>query len=199
MAGQIFVVSGASGSGKTSLVRALQESDAKLGFSVSYTTRKPRSGEVHGEDYFFVKLDEFQQLIQDGLLIEYVKQFGNYYGTSRPWIEEALKGGQDLLFDVEIHGAKALKNHFPQGKYIFILPPSLTELERRLRQRGSLPETELRQRLARVRQEVKQITWYDYLIINDDFNEAVLQLQAVIIAARSETSQVWPAIRHAWD
>jgi len=199
MAAQIFVISGASGSGKTSLVRALQAGAPGLRFSVSYTTRKPRPGEVDGEDYCFLGLEEFRGLIRDGLLVEYVEQFGNYYGTSRTWINEALQGGQDLIFDVEIHGAKALKEHFPQGKFIFIVPPSPQELERRLRQRGSLDEPELRQRLDRVREEMAELTWYDYLIINDAFDQAVRQLQAIVTAARCQTSQVWPIIRSDWS
>jgi len=199
MAAQIFVISGASGSGKTSLVRALQAGAPGLRFSVSYTTRKPRPGEVDGEDYCFLGLEEFRGLIRDGLLVEYVEQFGNYYGTSRTWINEALQGGQDLIFDVEIHGAKALKEHFPQGKFIFIVPPSPQELERRLRQRGSLDEPELRQRLDRVREEMAELTWYDYLIINDEFDQAVRQLQAIVTAARCQTSQVWPIIRSDWS
>ena len=199
MAAQIFIISGASGSGKTSLVRALQAGDPSLRFSVSYTTRKPRPGEVDGEDYCFLGVDEFLDMIRQGLLVEYVEQFGNYYGTSRAWIDKALQGGQDLIFDVEIHGAKALKEHFPRGKFIFIVPPSPQELERRLRHRGSLDEPELRQRLDRVREEMAELTWYDYLIINDEFDQAVRQLQAIVTAARCQTSQVWPIIRSDWS
>jgi guanylate kinase len=199
MAAQIFVVSGASGSGKTTLVRSLQSHDPELRFSISYTTRPPRSGEVDGKDYCFVSEDEFLKLIRENLLVEYIEQFGHYYGTSRTWIDQALKGNRDILFDVEIHGAKALKEHFPQGNFIFILPPSLRELERRLRDRGSLPETELLQRLARVRQEVEELTWYDYLIINNELDQAVLQLQAIVTASRCRTSHLWPSIKPQWS
>ncbi len=140
MAAQIFVVSGASGSGKTSLLRALQASDPELRFSISYTTRSPRPGEIDGEDYRFVRVEEFLNLIRAGLLVEYVEQFGHFYGTSRTWIHQTLQGNQDILFDVEIHGAKALKEQFPQSNFIFVLPPSLTELEHRLRHRGASPK-----------------------------------------------------------
>ncbi len=198
MAAQIFVVSGASGSGKTTLVRALQDSDPELRFSVSYTTRPSRPGEVDGKDYGFVSVEEFQKLIREGLLVEYVEQFGHYYGTSRTWIDQTLLGQRDILFDVEIHGAKALKEHFPQGNFVFILPPTLRVLEDRLRDRGSLPETELRQRLDRVRQEVQEIAWYDYLIVNDDLSEAIRRLQAIVSAARSRTTHIWPAIKPQW-
>jgi guanylate kinase len=199
MAAQIFVVSGASGSGKTTLVRALQASDPELRFSVSYTTRAPRPGEVDGRDYCFVSGEVFLKLIREGQLVEYVEQFGHYYGTSRTWINQTLGGNRDILFDVEIHGAKALKEHFPQGNFIFILPPSLGVLEERLHNRGSLPETELRQRLDRVRQEVQELAWYDYLIINDDLSEATKQLQAIVTAARCRTSHLWPSIKPQWS
>jgi guanylate kinase len=199
VASQIFVVSGASGSGKTTLVKALQASDPRLRFSVSYTTRPPRPGEVDGRDYCFVKEEDFQGLLREGLLVEYIEQFGHYYGTSRTWIDQALKGSQDIVFDVEIHGAKALKEHFPQGNFIFILPPSLASLEQRLRDRSSLPETELQQRLARVRQEVQETPWYDYAIINDILSEAVQRLQAIVTAARCRTSVIWPPVQPLWS
>jgi guanylate kinase len=198
MAAQIFVVSGASGSGKTTLVRALQDSDPELRFSVSFTTRPSRPGEVDGKDYCFVGAEEFRKLIREGLLVEYVEQFGHYYGTSRTWIDQALGGNRDILFDLEIHGAKALKKHFPQGNFVFILPPTLKILEDRLRDRGSLPEAELRQRLDRVRQEVQEIAWYDYLIINDDLSIAIRGLQAIVTAARCRTEHIWPAIKPHW-
>jgi guanylate kinase len=198
MPAQIFVVSGASGSGKTTLVRALQVNDPALRFSVSYTTRPSRPGEEHGQDYFFVSTAEFLKLIDAGLLVEHVKQFGYYYGTSRVWIDEALQGHQDILFDVEIHGAKALKKHFPQGNFVFILPPTSRILENRLRDRGSLPEAELQQRLDRVRQEVQEAAWYDYLVINDELSVAIRQLQAIVTTARCRTQVIWPAIKPHW-
>jgi guanylate kinase len=198
VASQIFVISGASGSGKTTLVKALQASDPRLRFSVSYTTRAPRPGEVDGRDYCFVRKEDFQGLLREGLLVEYIEQFGHYYGTSRAWIDQALKGSQDIVFDVEIHGAKALKEHFPQGNFIFILPPSLAALEQRLRDRGSLPETEMQERLARVRQEVHETPWYDYAVINDVLSEAIERLQAIVTAARCRTSIIWPPIKPLW-
>lgn len=199
MPAQIFVVSGASGSGKTTLVRVLQANDPALRFSVSYTTRQPRPGEVHGQDYFFVSTEEFLKLINDGSLVEHVKQFGYYYGTSRVWIDEALEGHQDILFDVEIHGAKALKKHFFQGNFVFIVPPTSKVLEERLRDRGNLPEAELQQRLDRVRREVQEASWYDYLIINDDLSLAIRQLQAIVTTARCRTPVIWPAIKPHWS
>ena len=199
MAAQIFVVSGASGSGKTTMVRALQANDPHVRFSVSYTTRPSRPGEVDGQDYCFVTEEEFTELIREGLLIEHVKQFGYYYGTSRKWIDEALQGSRDIIFDVEIQGAKALKEYFPQGNFVFILPPTSKVLEDRLRDRGSLSEAELRQRLDRVRQEVQEASWYDYLIINDDLSLAIRQLQAIVTTARCRTNIIWPSIEPHWS
>ena len=198
MAAQIFVISGASGAGKTTLVRAVQAGDPSLRFAVSYTTRPPRPGEVDGKDYCFISEEEFGQLIRDGLLVEYVHQFGYYYGTSRTWLDQALKGHQDILFDVEIHGARALKEHCPQGTFIFILPPTPEVLEGRLRRRGNLPEAELQARLARVRQEVQEAPWYDYLVVNDELPEATACLQAIITAARSRSGVLWPTLSLFW-
>jgi guanylate kinase len=199
MPAQIFVVSGASGSGKTTLVRALQANDPDVRFSVSYTTRASRPGEVDGQDYCFVTEEKFTELLGEGLIIEYIKQFGYYYGTSRRWIDDALEGNRDIIFDVEIHGAKALKKYFPAGTFVFILPPTSKVLENRLRDRGSLSEDELRQRLDRVRQEVQEASWYDYLIINDDLSLARRQLEAIVTAARCRTKAVWPTIKPHWS
>lgn len=198
MFSQIFVISGASGAGKTTLVKALQAVDPKVRFSVSYTTRPPREGEVNGQDYFFVSIDDFRQLITERTLLEYVEQFGYYYGTSRVWIREALKGDQDLLFDVEPHGAQAIKQAFPEAVTIFILPPSPEELEARLRRRADINETELQQRLERVKVEIQQVPWYEYLIINDVLEEALQQLRGIITTHRCRTSRLWPMIREHW-
>ena len=198
MAAQIFVISGASGAGKTTLVRAIQAGDSSLRFAVSYTTRPPRPGEVDGQDYCFVSEEEFGQLIREGLLVEYVYQFGYYYGTSRMWLDQARQGHQDILFDVEMHGARALKEHYPQGVFIFILPPTPEILENRLRRRGNLPEAELQARLARVRQEVQEAPWYDYLVVNDELAQATARLQAIVTAARCRSSVLWPTLSPFW-
>ena len=180
------------------MVRALQANEPQVRFSVSYTTRPSRPGEVDGQDYCFVSEEEFTGLIREGLLIEHVKQFGYYYGTSRKWIDEVLQGSQDIIFDVEIHGAKALKEYFPKGNFVFILPPTPKVLESRLRDRGSLSEAELQQRLERVRQEVQEASWYDHLIINDDLSLAIRQLQAIVTTARCRTDLIWPTIKPQW-
>jgi guanylate kinase len=166
--------------------------DPGLRFSISYTTRPPRTGEVNGTDYFFVSPEEFGRLRDDGALAEWVEQFGYGYGTSRDWVSEMVASGADLVFDLDSRGARALKHHFPQATLIFILPPSLTELERRLTGRGNLDPQELARRLANGRAELKEVTWYDYLVVNDDIPTALYNLKAIVQAARCRTAQLWP-------
>jgi guanylate kinase len=194
MVGRIFVISGSSGSGKTTLLRKLLEVEPNLRFSISYTTRAPRPDERHGREYFFISEDEFQVLIHQGALAEWVKVFGHYYGSSREWIDQALGRAQELIFDLEIHGANALKSHYPEANCIFILPPSPQELALRLCRRGDVPAEELQQRLDRVREEIAQISWYDYLVVNDDVPQALSQLQAIVTATRCRTAALWPHI-----
>jgi guanylate kinase len=134
-----------------------------LRFSISYTTRAPRSQEVHGREYFFVTPEEFLDIRDRGGLLEWVEQFGHYYGTSRDYVSQSLAEGFGVVFDIDVRGAKALKKAFPQATFIFVLPPSLEILEKRLRQRGEMPPEELTRRLAQGRVEVGEAHWYDYL------------------------------------
>jgi guanylate kinase len=168
--------------------------DLRLRFSISYTTRPRRPSEVDGKDYFFVSPEEFRRLRDQGALAEWVEQFGYGYGTSREWVLDMVQQGGDLIFDLDSRGARALKNEFPQGTLIFILPPSLTELKRRLEGRGGLDPEELARRLANGRAELKEAHWYDYLVINDDKATALSHLQAIVAAARCRTSQLWPQL-----
>jgi guanylate kinase len=166
--------------------------DTGLRFSISYTTRPPRSGEVDGKDYFFVNPKEFRRLRDTGALVEWVEQFGYGYGTSRDWVKQRVASGADLVFDLDSRGARALKKNFPQATLIFILPPSLEELERRLKGRGRLDPEELSRRLANGRAELKEVNWYDYLVVNDDIPTALASLKAIVQAARCRTAQIWP-------
>jgi guanylate kinase len=168
--------------------------DPRLRFSISYTTRPRRPSEVDGQDYFFVSPRAFRRLRESGALAEWVEQFGFGYGTSREWVRETVASGADLVFDLDSRGAKALKREFPQATLIFILPPSLKELVRRLTDRGGLDPEELARRLENGRAELKEASWYDYLVINDDKTTALSQLQAIVAAARCRTSQLWPAL-----
>ena len=192
MPGEIFVVTAPSGTGKTTLLKPLMAADSRLRFSISYTTRPPRPGEVDGQDYFFVSPAEFRRLRDTGALAEWVEQFGYGYGTSRAWVREMVQSGSDLVFDLDSRGARALKQAFPPATLIFILPPSLEELARRLENRGGLDPAELARRLENGRAELQEVPWYDYLVINDDLASALANLQAVVQAARCRTSQLWP-------
>lgn len=194
MPGEVFVITAASGTGKTTLLKQLMDTDPRLRFSISYTTRPSRRGETPGKDYFFVTPEEFARLREQGALVEWVEQYGFCYGTSRQWVKETLDSGVDVVFDIEPRGARALKREFPQGTLIFILPPSWEELELRLRLRGGMDPEELDRRLARGRQEVKEIYWYDYLVINDHLATALSQLQAIVTASRCRTAHLWPAL-----
>jgi guanylate kinase len=190
--GEIFVVTAPSGTGKTTLLKALLAGDPGLRFSISYTTRQPRPGEVSGRDYFFVSPAEFRQLRDSGSLAEWVEQFGYGYGTSKEWIIQALTSGQDLVFDLDTRGARALKESFPQATLIFILPPNLQELERRLQNRGNLEPGELARRLEQGRAELREIPWYDFLVVNAGIAAALEQLQAIVTASRCRAARAWP-------
>jgi guanylate kinase len=192
--GEIFVVTAPSGTGKTTLLKSLMAADPRLRFSISYTTRPPRPGEVDGQDYFFVSPAEFQRLRDTGALAEWVEQFGYSYGTSRAWVQDMVESGSDLVFDLDSRGARALKQAFPAATLIFILPPSLAELERRLKERGALAPAELTRRLENGRAELQEVSWYGYTVINDDLATALVNLQAIVQAARCRTSQLWPQL-----
>ena len=194
MPGEVFVITAPSGTGKTTLLKELLAVESRLRFSISYTTRAPRPGEVHGRDYFFVSPEEFARLRDQGDLAEWVEQFGYAYGTSRQWVEENLAAGADVLFDLEPQGARALKQVFPQGTFIFLLPPSWEQLERRLRLRGKMDQAERHRRLELGRREVQEVSWYDYLVINDDLATALAQLRAIITASRCRTIRLWPEL-----
>ena len=194
MQGEIFVVTAPSGTGKTTLLSALLAADTRLQFSISFTTRSPRPGEVHGQDYFFVTPEEFKSLRERGALVEWVEQFGYEYGTSREWVQETVARGVDLVFDLDSRGAWAIKKDFPQSALIFILPPSLEALEERLKGRGDLKPEELARRLRRGREEIRQVHAYDFVVINDDLSQALNQLRAIVLAARCRTLHLWPRL-----
>jgi len=191
----VFVITAPSGTGKTTLLQKLLAGDPRLKFSISYTTRPPRPGEVPGRDYFFVTPEEFQRLRDAGALVEWVEQFGYGYGTSRQWVEETLAAGYDVIFDIETRGARALKKEFPQGTFIFILPPSLEQLKRRLEVRGVLQPGELAHRLKRGRVELADVHRYDFVVVNDELDVALDQLRAIVTACRCRTPLLWPQLQ----
>lgn len=187
--GILFIVSAPSGAGKTSLCRELIDSVADLRQSVSFATRKKREGELEGIDYHFIDVAAFQKMIAQQQLAEWAEVHGNLYGTSVATLETAATEGIDLLLDIDCQGAAQIKQNYSQGVFIFILPPDLVELEKRLRDRGTDNETDICRRLKNAQDEIKQAVWYDYLVINDDFNSAKETLNSIIAAERHRGSR----------
>ena len=184
MSGMLFIISSPSGGGKTSLVKALLEAEPGMRLSVSYTTRPPRPGEVHGRAYHFVTLPEFERLLEAGEFLENAVIYGNRYGTSRKWIEREQAGGHDVLLEIDWQGAQQVRRLMRNVVSIFILPPSPEVLESRLMGRGQDSAEVVRKRLAAARDEISHASEYDYVIINDEFNRAALDLRSIIRAER---------------
>ena len=184
MAGNLFVVVAPSGAGKTSLVNELLAREPAIRLSISYTTRPPREGEAHGREYHFVSREAFEKMIASGDFLEHANVYGNYYGTSRRWIEDELAGDHDVLLEIDWQGARQVRGLFPEMVGIFILPPSLSELKRRLEGRGKDAAEVIARRLAGAREEVSHVLEFQYIIVNEAFDSAVSDLQAVVRASR---------------
>jgi guanylate kinase len=184
MAGTLFIVSAASGAGKTTLVQALLAQDPQVELSVSYTTRAPRAGEVDGVAYHFVDMDRFDAMREAGEFLEWAQVHGNFYGTSRRRIESSLKDGRDVLLEIDWQGAQQVRRQFAEAVGVFVLPPSLAELERRLRGRGTDSADVIARRLAAARGEMAHLVEFDYVIINNDLQTASAELVTVVRAAR---------------
>jgi guanylate kinase len=188
--GTLIVVSAPSGAGKTTLCREVRLCLPDLAYSVSYTTRAPRPGEVGGRDFHFVTEPAFEALRAAGAFAEWAQVHGNLYGTHAGTLERALTEGRDILLDIDTQGARQLRARYPEAVLVFIIAPSMSELEQRLRERRSDPEREIRRRLDRAREEVPLWRQYDYLVVNRDVKEATEHLAAVIQAERCRTSRL---------
>ena len=184
MPGNLFVVVAPSGAGKTSLVNELLRRDAKIRLSISHTTRAPREGEAHGREYHFVSRAQFERMIASGDFLEHANVYGNYYGTSRRWIENELGGDHDVLLEIDWQGARQVRNLFPHTVGIFVLPPSISELRRRLEARGKDAPESIATRMASAREEVSHVLEFQYIIVNEEFDSAVSDLQAIVRANR---------------
>ena len=194
MSGLLFVVSAASGTGKTSLVKALLDRVTNLHVSVSHTTRGQRPGELDGVHYHFTEKDSFLALVEQGGFIEYAEVFGNYYGTAQATVKEQLAKGHDVLLEIDWEGAQQVRKLFPDTKQILILPPSQFDLRQRLSNRGTDSVEVIERRLGCAVEDMQQYVNFDYVIINDDFNKALHDLESVIIANRLVITQ--QASRH---
>ena len=184
MAGQLFIVSAPSGAGKSSLVKSLLEKDPAIRLSISYTTRAPRPGEVDGAHYHFVGREDFQARLERGEFLESAEVYGNYYGTSQPWIEAEMAAGRDILLEIDWQGAAQVRRLMPRAKSIFILPPSIAELRRRLEGRGTDSAEVVARRMAAAAEDVSHALEFDYLVVNEDFDAAVADLLAIARCGR---------------
>jgi guanylate kinase len=184
MSGNLFVVVAPSGAGKTSLVNELLRREPRIRLSISYTTRRPREGEAHGREYHFIERAEFERMIVSGDFLEHANVYGNYYGTSRRWIEAELAGDNDVLLEIDWQGARQVRKLFPGMVGIFILPPSFSELARRLEARGKDAPESIATRMASAREEASHVLEFEYIIVNEEFDSAVSDLQAIVRATR---------------
>lgn len=178
--GMLVVVSGFSGAGKGTIIKALTERYSKYALSISATTRSPRAGEIHGREYFFVPEERFLEMIGQDALIEYARYVNHYYGTPRDYVEEQMKQGKDVLLEIEIQGALKIKERFPEAILIFVSPPDAVELKRRLLSRGTESMEVIRERLNRAMEEAEGIEAYDYLLINDEVDSCTQRLHTII-------------------
>ena len=197
--GNLFILSAPSGAGKSSLIKALlethQSASNPMQVSVSHTTRAPRPGEVNGEHYHFVNHAEFEALIEQGAFFEWAEVFGNYYGTSRITIEQTLSQGIDVFLDIDWQGARQVKQQLPDAKGVFILPPSTAELQKRLQGRGQDSEEVIAGRMQKAVDEMSHYDEFDFVLVNDDFEQTLAQLNAIVVAQRCEKNN--QQLRHS--
>ena len=182
--GLLIVVSGPSGAGKSTVISKVMSDDPSCVFSISATTRPPRGTEQNGVEYFFVDRARFESMIKSGELLEYAEYVGNYYGTPKAPVFESLNRGKNVIFDIEVQGAMQIKQKCPNAALIFIVPPSFSEIEKRLRGRHTDSESKILQRLETARSEYAQAINYDYIVINDDPQKAANEVKAIISAEK---------------
>lgn len=197
--GLIFVVSAPSGAGKTSLCKRVVELFTDLRHSISYTTRAPRGGEREGVDYHFVSEGRFLEMVANDQFVEWAFVHGNRYGTAVDSLRRYEEEGIDVILDIDVQGAAQIRKKLKRGVYIFVLPPTPEDLEKRLRGRGTEGDEVIRERLSNAREEVGQISNYDYIIINDLFDDAVERLKSVIVTERCRKDSVLPQIKEKWN
>jgi len=182
--GLLIVLSGPSGAGKGTVCKALLEKEKNLKLSISATTRKPRKNEIEGENYFFTSVDNFQNMIENNSLLEWAKVYDNYYGTPTDFVLKNLDEGKDVILEIDIQGALKIKDKFPEGVFIFIMPPSMEELKNRIKKRGTETEEEILKRFKSAYEEINFVSRYNYVVINDNIDSAVEKIKSIIIAEK---------------
>jgi guanylate kinase len=180
----IYIISAPSGSGKSTLVNELLKKVSDLEFSISYTTRAPRGSETNGRQYYFISRDEFEKMIREGAFLEHAEVFGNYYGTARRFLQQAEEHGRDLLLDIDVQGAKQIQDKLPQATSIFILPPNRKILEERLRKRSEDTDEVIQRRLDKATSEIENYPRYNYILINDQLEDSIRLLRAIVRGER---------------
>ena len=187
--GVLLIVSGLSGAGKGTICKRLMEKYPDFELSISATTRDPRPGEIHGREYFFISKEEFEERIAKDRLLEFARYVDNYYGTPKEWVEEQLSSGKNVILEIELQGAFQVREKIPGAVLIFIMPPSMEELERRLRGRGSETEEQIQKRLARAQEEMEFIDQYDYVIVNEEVEKSVDMLYDIVRCEKQKTGE----------
>lgn len=187
--GLLLVVSGPSGAGKGTICKALLNKNDQIKLSVSATTRKPRNGEVHGVNYFFIEKEEFTRMVENGEFLEHAQIYDNFYGTPKAAIIECLEKGQDVILEIEMQGARQIKEVYPEGVFIFVLPPSLEELKSRIVGRGTETQEEIEKRFSCAFEEINQIVNYDYFIVNEDIEKSVNDVEAIILSEKNKVTR----------
>ncbi|MFD2925468.1 guanylate kinase [Halobacillus naozhouensis] len=188
--GILFILSGPSGVGKGTVRKALFEQSTNLRYSISMTTRRPREGEVDGVDYFFKSRAEFERLIEQRQLIEHAEYVGNYYGTPKQYVEDTLNEGKDVFLEIEVQGALKVRENFPEGVFVFLIPPSLEELKDRIVNRGTETEDKVKNRLLAAKEEIEMMDAYDYVVVNDQVDHAVSKIQSIVASEHCKRERV---------
>jgi guanylate kinase len=195
MKGKIIVISGPSGVGKSTLIKGVRQRIDNTGYSISHTTRSPRSNEKDGEDYYFIDKAAFKEMIDKDAFVEWAQVYDDYYGTSYGTLEDRLDTGLDIILDIDVQGAKNIKEKIDNCLLIFILPPSREILEKRLRDRATDDADAIEKRISVATEELKSCNWYDYLIINDDLERATKELESIILADRCSNKRILPEVK----
>ena len=191
--GLLIVLSGPSGVGKGTVRKAIfSQPDMKFEYSISCTTRKPREGEVDGVDYFFKNREQFEEMIANDQLLEYAEFVGNYYGTPVDYVKQTLESGKDVFLEIEIQGARQVREKFPDGLFIFLAPPSLAELKNRITTRGTETEEVINNRMSVAKEEIEMMHLYDYVVENDKIENAVEKINAIVVAEHLRRERVEP-------